>query len=200
MMVTVPDCRAEVLSFLKVFLVMPAAVSFTLFYAKGSDTMSSEKLFYITIGFVILFFGIFGFVIYPNLNIFHPSVATVASWQNYCSQSLHWPIARVGNWSFALFFVMAELWGSAPLSLLFWQFANQICKTSEAKRFYAFFGLMAQFSLLLAGEVADYFSNISRSGPQGIDPWEISLRWLMGIVVASGIVIMAIYRWICKYM
>jgi len=101
MRVATPNSGAEVLPLLNGLAVMPAAVLFTLLYAKGRDTMSSEKLFYVTIGFFILFFGIFGFVTYPNLNIFHPSVATVASWQNNCSQSLRWPIAIVGNWSFA---------------------------------------------------------------------------------------------------
>jgi AAA family ATP:ADP antiporter len=199
MVVTAPNSGAEVLPFLKSLLVMPGAVLFTLLYAKGSDIMDTEKLFYVTIGFFITFFGIFGFVIYPNLHILHPAAATVARWQEHCSKFMYWPLAMLGNWTFALFYMMAELWGSATLSLLFWQFANQTCKTSEAKRFYAFFGLLAQFSLLLAGEVADYFSNISRNVPKGDDPWAISLRWLMGIVVVSGIVIMAIYRWIYKY-
>ena len=35
------------------------------------------------------------------------------------------PIAIVRNWSFCLFYVMAELWGSVVVSLLFWGFANQ---------------------------------------------------------------------------
>ncbi|MDR0742483.1 MAG: NTP/NDP exchange transporter [Puniceicoccales bacterium] len=199
MVVTAPNSGAEVIPFLKAFLVMPSAILFTLLYAKGSDIMSNENLFYVTIGFFIVFFGIFGFIIYPNLSFFHPAVATVARWQNNCSESVRWPLAIFGNWSFALFFVMSELWGSATLSLLFWQFANQICKTSEAKRFYAFFGLLAQFSLLLAGEVADYFSKVSRSAPKGTDPWAFSLRWLMGIVMASGIILMVIHRWIYKY-
>ncbi|MDR1233024.1 MAG: NTP/NDP exchange transporter [Puniceicoccales bacterium] len=196
MIITAPNSGAEVLPFLKAFLVMPSAILFTLLYAKGSDTMSSENLFYVTIGFFIIFFGLFGFVIYPHLDFFHPAAATVAYWQDNCSGSVRWPLAILGNWSFALFYVMSELWGSATLSLLFWQFANQICKTSEAKRFYSFFGLLAQFSLLLAGEVADYFSKISRGLP---DPWAVSLRWLMGIVVVSGIVLMGIHRWIYKY-
>jgi len=37
------------------------------------------------------------------------------------------PIAILRNWSFCLFYVMAELWGSVVVSLLFWGFANQAC-------------------------------------------------------------------------
>jgi TLC ATP/ADP transporter len=36
------------------------------------------------------------------------------------------PIAILRNWSFCLFYVMAELWGSVVVSLLFWGFANQV--------------------------------------------------------------------------
>ena len=38
------------------------------------------------------------------------------------------PIAILRNWTFCLFYVMAELWGSVVVSLLFWGFANQVCK------------------------------------------------------------------------
>ena len=55
------------------------------------------------------------------------------------------------NWSYALFYVFAELWGSAVLSLMFWSFANEITRVTEAKRFYTIFGLGANFSLLFAG-------------------------------------------------
>lgn len=35
------------------------------------------------------------------------------------------PISILRNWTFCLFYVMAELWGSVVVSLLFWGFANQ---------------------------------------------------------------------------
>lgn len=197
MIVTAPNSGAEVLSFLKLYFVMPGAVLFTLLYAKGSEVMSNEKLFYVTISIFIAFFGLFGFVIYPNFSALHPSVETVANWQAHCTEGLRWPIAIFGNWAYAAFYIMAELWGSATLSLLFWQFANQICKVSEAKRFYAFFGMLAQFSLLFAGKIADYFSNLKVAA--GVDRWGVTLHWLMGIVVTSGILVMCIYRWIYKY-
>ena len=37
------------------------------------------------------------------------------------------PISILRNWTFCLFYVMAELWGSVVVSLLFWGFANQVC-------------------------------------------------------------------------
>ncbi|MDR1433078.1 MAG: NTP/NDP exchange transporter [Puniceicoccales bacterium] len=197
--ITAPNSGAEVLSFLKAYFVMPSAILFMLLYAKGSDLMSNEKLFYVTIGVFVAFFGAFGFLIYPNLSVLHPSVETVAHWQSTHSEALRWPIAIIGNWSYAMFFVMAELWGSVALSLLFWQFANQTCKVSEAKRFYAFFGLLAQFSLLLAGEVADYFAKVSDNAVPGVDAWGSALRCLMGIIVVSGLIVMCIYRWIYVY-
>jgi ATP/ADP translocase len=36
------------------------------------------------------------------------------------------PVSILRNWTFCLFYVMAELWGSVVVSLLFWGFANQV--------------------------------------------------------------------------
>lgn len=196
LIVTAPNSGAEVLSFLKGYCVMPSAVLFMLIYAKASDILSNEKLFYATLSPFILFFGAFGFIIYPNLDILHPAAETIANWQANCSKALYWPLAIVGNWSYAIFFVLAELWGSTILSLSFWQFANQICKMSEAKRFYAFFGLIGQLSLLLAGTLGERFSKVPANLSKGVDPWGVSLHWLMGMVFIAGVVTMLIYRWI----
>ena len=194
----VTSTGAEALSYLKLFCVTPSAILFMLLYAKASNILSNENLFYATLSPFIIFFGLFAFVIYPNREWFHPAAETIATWQSHCP-SLHWPIALLGVWSYALFYVLAELWGSALLSLSFWQFANQVTRVSEAKRVYAFFGLMAQISLLLAGVLGDYFSNISDKVGPGVDPWQVSLNWLMGIVVIFGIATMAIYKWIYKF-
>jgi AAA family ATP:ADP antiporter len=197
--VTAPNSGAEVISFLKVYCVMPMAIFFMLLYAKGSDMMSNERLFYATVSLFVVFFALFGFVIYPNVNVLHPSPELVASWQNRCNEGFRWPIAIVGNWSYALFYAMSELWGTITMALLFWQFANQICKTSEAKRFYSFFGLLGQFSLFGAERLASWASAISKNVPSGSDPWKAALQLLMGAVVVSGVAAMLIYRWIYKY-
>ena len=42
---------------------------------------------------------------------------------------------NIRNWSFAVFYVMAEMWGSVVASLLFWSFANEVTTVDEAKKY-----------------------------------------------------------------
>mgnify|MGYP004656359995 CR=1 FL=1 len=193
----VTNTGAEALSYLKLFCVTPSAILFMLIYAKASNILSNENLFYATLSPFIIFFGLFAFVIYPNREWFHPTVETITALQAQFP-SLHWPLALLGVWSYAVFYVLAELWGSALVSLSFWQFANQITRVSEAKRMYAFFGLMAQVSLILAGFVGEWASNIKNTVAPGVDAWQVSLNYLMSTVVIFGVATMLIYRWIYK--
>jgi AAA family ATP:ADP antiporter len=199
LVVTAPNSGAEVLSFLKLFCVTPSAIIFLIVYAKASNIFSNERLFYITILPFILFFGLFGFVIYPHLDYFQPAQETVAALQ-FAYPRYKWVIAIFGNWTYSLFYILAELWGSAIISLSFWQFANQITKISEAKRHYAFFGLMAQTALLVSGALGEHFSRAAIVQTEtGGDSWASSLHWLMGMVVLFGILIVALYRWMYLY-
>ena len=191
----VTNSGAEALSYLKLFCVTPSAILFMLVYTKASDLLKNEHLFYATLSPFLIFFGLFAFVIYPNRTFFHPSPETIAAWQAACP-TLHWPIALVGIWSYGVFYVLAELWGSTLIALSFWQFANQVCKMSEAKRMYACFGLMAQFSLLFVGVVGKWASDIRSNVAPGEDPWQKTLNYLLSTVVIFGVATMLIYRWI----
>jgi AAA family ATP:ADP antiporter len=73
------------------------------------------------------------------------------------------PIAILRNWTFCLFYVMAELWGSVVVSVLFWGFANQITTVEEASQFYPLFGLGANVALIFSGQAVLYFSMVRRS-------------------------------------
>jgi AAA family ATP:ADP antiporter len=186
---------AETLQFLKTFCVTPSAIIFMFLYMKGSNIFSREKLFYVTLTPFILFFFAFGFLLYPNKALIHPSAQTILHLKATYPY-FQWFFAMYEAWTFSLFYVLSEIWGSAILSLLFWQFANQITRIPEAKRFYAFFGLIGQFSLIVSGYVGDYFSRVDESVTSvHADPWGYSLYWLMGSVFVSGIVTMSIYWW-----
>lgn len=195
LIVTAPGSGAEAIPFIKVWLVVPCAVIFMLIYAKLSNVLSKQKLFYAIIAPFLLFFALFALVIYPSRDLLHPT-AVADRLQAFLPQGLMGMVAIFRNWTFALFYVLAELWGSVMLSLMFWGFANDVTKVNEAKRFYALFGIGANIALLCSGPAIVLVSNIRSRVPEGVDPWGVSLNLLMGMVFLSGIVIIATYWWI----
>lgn len=198
LVVTAPGGGAEVIPFLKFWGVLPCAVIFMLIYAKLSNKLSKPKLFYSAVLPFLIFFGLFAAVLYPARDYLHPN-ALCDSLQHTLPAGAKGFIAIIRNWTYSLFYVMAELWGSVALSLLFWGFANDITKISESKRFYSLFGLFANFSLIISGWLIQWASRIRSSLPTGSDPWQVSLNYLMGMVVLSGLIIVAVYWWINRY-
>ncbi len=185
---------SAVLPFLKLGLVLPASVLFVLIYAKMSNAMRRENVFYAVVSAFVLYFGAFAFFLYPNKELIHPSFETITALQQAYPNFQHvFPVW--GNWTYSMFYVLSELWGSVMISLLFWQFANEITRTTEAKRFYGLFGLLANMSLICSGFTVRYFSQISDSLPEGVDAWGVSLNYMMSAVVVSGVAVMLIYRW-----
>lgn len=57
----------------------------------------------------------------------------------------------VENWTFSLFFCVAELWGAVVISVLFWTLANEVCTVKEAKAIYPLMGIAANVALVAAG-------------------------------------------------
>ncbi len=186
---------AEAIPFLKSFGVVPAAILFMIVYAKLSNVLSKENLFYVTLVPFVIFFGLFAFVMYPARESLMPT-ESAEMLRSYLPGGWSGLAAAYHNWMYSIFYILAELWGSVVLSLLFWGFANQITKVTEAKRFYSLFGLGANLALLVSGPAIVYVSDIRGSLPKEVDAWQISLNYLMGMVVLAGIAIGIIYWWI----
>lgn len=198
LIVTAPGSGAETIPYLKVWGVIPAAVIFMLIYAKLSNILSKQKLFYSSVIPFVIFFILFDLVLYPMQDVLHPH--TLASrLQENAPEGLFYFIAMFRNWSFSLFYIFAELWGSVMLSLLFWGFANDTTKVEESKRFYALFGIGANLALEVSGLTTSYFAQVKDNLPAGADPMQTTLNGLIGIFVASSFCIVAIYWWINKY-
>lgn len=197
LIVTAPGSGAEAIPFLKVWGVLPIAVIFMIVYSKLSNIFSKQKLFYSTIAFFIAYFALFTLVMYPNRDVLHPTAAADKLLE-FLPGGFSGLVALFRNWTYALFYVMSELWGSVAISLLFWGFANDTTKISESKRFYALFGLGANVAMLFSGQAIIYFSDIRNKLPAGTDAWGITLNWMVAMVFASGLIIMGIYWWINK--
>jgi AAA family ATP:ADP antiporter len=193
----VTNVGTEVLPVLKGAVVLPAAILFVILYAKLTNILSRETIFHLLVAVFIAFFGAFALYLYPNRHIIHPSPELIHSLQaSYPLLKSFFPV--YGVWSYSAFYVLSELWGSVMISLLFWQFANEITRTQEAKRFYAMFGLLANFALIASGTAVKYFAELSKSMPEGVDVWGVTLNYTMFAVVLSGLFVMIIYRWMNK--
>jgi AAA family ATP:ADP antiporter len=125
LVVTAKGSSAEIIPFLKTWVNLPMAIGFMLLYTKLSNVLSKQALFYTVILPFIAFFGAFGFVLYPLSNYIHPE-AFADKLLNVLGPRFLGPLAIIRIWSFCLFYVMAELWGSVVVSVLFWGFANQV--------------------------------------------------------------------------
>ena len=105
--------------------------------------------------------------------------------------NFQWFIRIGGSWSYATFFVMAEMYGSMIVTLLFWQFANQITKTHEAKRFYSHFGLLGNISLPIVAVVFWLFL----SKDSNYVPENVKMIPVLCIVIVMDCLMLLIYTW-----
>jgi len=193
----VTEAGAETIIFLKFWAVVPAAFIFFLFYSKMTNLMSTKKVFYVMILPFIIFFTAFALFLYPNRELLHPTLS--ADWlQNFLPAGLSGLVAIYRYWTFSLFYVLAELWGSVVLSLLFWQFANSVTPVQEAKRFYPHLYLLGNVANMLAGYTTFYFSNLGKNSTAA-DPWQVSLNYLMLIVVCVGLAATLIYFYLNQF-
>ncbi|KAL7578426.1 hypothetical protein ACA910_012820 [Epithemia clementina (nom. ined.)] len=195
LLITAPKSGAEVIPFIKTYVNLPVAIGFTGIYAKMTDSMEHKNVFYACVIPFLAFFGSFAFFIYPNLAFLHPH-ALVDILAAHLPRGFSAPLAIVRNWSFALFYVMAEMWGSVVASLLFWGLANEITTVEEAKKYYPLFGLGANIALVFSGQYVRFVSRMRASLAPGVDAWAVSLNYLMGAVLASGGVLLAAYKYI----
>lgn len=189
----------EAVSFLKLYIVLPFAIIFMIIYTKLCNIFSEQQVFYTITSFFVLYIACFAFILYPYSDSIHPSSDAINELSNSFPK-IKWFIKISGHWIFATFYVIAELWGSMILSLLFWQFANKITKTEEAKRFYSMFGLLGNFALPCTALILWYFLGADTKGGEEdvkvIVDESVGFTPVFIITIISGIVIMMLYYWI----
>lgn len=194
LIITAGGSGVEVISFIKLWIIIPFALLFVFIYAKLSNIFNRATLFYLTITPFLIFFALFALLLYPNRELLHPSMETIDALKAAYPR-FQWLFPIWGHWTYVLFYIMAEMWVSVVLNLMFWQFANEITRVTEAKRFYALLGLIGSLFVFLAGNVLKYFSKFA----EGSDAWGVSLNYLMGSVVICGLLVIYFYNWMEKH-
>lgn len=199
LVVTAKSSGAEVIPFIKVWVMFPGAILFTFFFTRLSNNLVRERVFYVLISAFLIYFFFFTFLLYPVRDHLHPH-ALADKLEILLPLGFKGMIAMFRNWTFTSFYVMSELWSNIILSLLFWGFANQVTRINEAKRFYGLFGIGANFSGVAAGQASVYLCTNTYNPliPFGNDAWEQSLTMLVSLVLVSGVAAMVIFRWMNK--
>lgn len=196
LVVTAKSSGAEVIPFIKVWVMFPGAVLLTYLFTRLSNRYTFETVFYVLVGIFLVYFFIFAFVAYPLRENLHANVFA-DSLQTWLPPGFKGLIAMIRYWLFTSFYVMSELWSPIILSVLFWGFANQVTRIGEAKRFYGLFGVGANLSGAAAGGLS-YLVCLHEYNPMlpfGNDAWEQSMVTQILLVLITGLIAVGIFRW-----
>lgn len=195
--VTAEGAGAEVIPFLKVWAVLPAAVLITYLYTNLSNRLNREQVFYTMLAAFLGFFTLFLLVLHPHREALE--LTTFANFlQSKLPEGLRGLISIIRHWPLSLFYVLSEMWSAVVLSMLFWGFANEVTSVNEAKRFYAIFAIGANFSGIFSGQSAQFLSvqEFNPNLPFGKAAWEQTLNLQLGVVLIVGILVVILFRWV----
>ncbi len=180
----------ELFPVLKLWFVMPAAFLTVMLFTFLISKFGSRKTFYIMVSIFIAFYVIFLIFLFPNANALHANAATIRKMQGSWPGFFYYIIPCLTNWSYTLFYIFSEIWGTVAISSLFWQFANQITKKGEVKRFYGLYALIANLGVIFSGTMLDSMSHVS-----GVT-FDRNVRILIGLCILFAFATMAIFYYI----
>jgi len=197
LVITAEGSGAEAIPFIKLWVLLPSALLFTLFLTHLSNRYGREKAFYGILWSFLIYFILFIAVLYPGRDLLHP--------YGFCDYlGMHLPkgfnglIALIRHWTFTSFYVMAELWGAMIMNVLFWGFANDTTPVGQAKRFYSLLGVAANFAGAVGGFSVSLLSKNAFNAKLffGNSAWEQSVFYVCMMVIVVSFAIILIYRYI----
>ncbi len=199
LVVTAPSSGAEIIPFMKVWVILPMALLMTVLFTRIANKHTTEKVFYIMMTIFLGFFAFFSFIVYPFRDSLHPH-EFADRLESLLPLGMKGLVALLRNWTYTAFYVMAELWGTTIMTVLFWGFANEILDVKTAKRFYVLILIGGNLSAICAGAAGTFISSIASkwTAESVTDPWQYSLMLISSLVILSGLVVVGIFKWLFK--
>ncbi|MDX8430228.1 MAG: Npt1/Npt2 family nucleotide transporter (plasmid) [Candidatus Algichlamydia australiensis] len=193
LIITGKHSGAEVVAILKGWVVLPSALLVLLIYTKLSNKLSLQKLVYTSLAPFLIFFFLFGYVLYPNQEFFTPHELCAKLFALLGEGHSHW-VAPIYSWMNSIFFVVAELWGQVVIMLLFWTYANYITPLNQAKRFYTLFTAAGDFGPMLGGLFVAKIATKNIGGD-----YVNTVQQVCFLAILVGLAIAGIYWWMNRY-
>ncbi|MBF8246399.1 MAG: ADP/ATP carrier protein [Rickettsia sp.] len=189
----------ESISFIKLWIQLPLGLGFMLLNIKLMNIITSEQIFRVITSIFLVFFFCFAFILFPNVEFFHPQESIV---NNLVSNFpyLKWFFLLWGSWCYVLFFTITDFWPVVIVLLFYWQLANKINSVKEATKIYVPIGIVSQSNMIFASAILSYFA----SGDHFLLPFfekiydqtEIFLKSTTVIVCITGVFILIFHRYI----
>lgn len=197
---TAKHSGAEVIPFIKVWGIFPAAIGATWLYTRLNRYFNKASVFYITISSFLIYFLIFAFILYPNSEKLH--LHALGNWlATVLPEGFQGLIALIRNWTFTSFYIISELWATLLMTVIYWGFVNDVTCVGEAKRTYGILNIGSNVAPILGGSLALIFSRPFTLSflPSTENPWEQTICQLILLIVVLGIACMGLYAWINRY-
>ncbi|MDR0617818.1 MAG: NTP/NDP exchange transporter [Endomicrobium sp.] len=186
----VTSLGAEVIPTIKLWFVLPSAMLLMLIYSKLVNVFKKDTVFYIITLSFVAYFALFMTVLYPFHHYLQFDVSSVSI------PLVSGLLKPIGSWVFSSFYVMAELWGSTMIGLMFWRFANDVTSIKESRRFYAMFGFIANVALIVTGLILKVLN--SSEAHSSSNQWN-ALPYLMMATIVAGLIVVALYYRLNNY-
>lgn len=194
LVITSSDAGAKVIPFIKLWIILPAAFFISWLFVYLFRRVRRELILPIMVFSLLTIYTVFAFGLYPNqqymqLNAFADDLAILLP---AGCQGL---VEMVRFWFFTLFYLGAELWSITILSVLFWGYLNDYTSLKEASRFYPLCVLSGNCAAIVSGQISHYLVHYWGDGRS----WGATLQSLILVVIACGLVIVAINYWLYRF-
>lgn len=186
---------AEIMPYLKPFAVVPSSILVTWYFLYLTHKFDRNKVFRLIILTFLGYFSLYTFVLAPYREFL--AAHTVANFLEYAlPASFHAGPAVLRYWMDSLFYVSAELWGSAVLSTLLWGTVHEISSYEEAQQYYPFYTVAANSSGILSGHIlsSTMCLGYNENFRYGHCAWDQCFLWVMLTVLFSSALSLVLFR------
>lgn len=186
---------AEILPYMKPFAVLPCSLVVTWYFLYLIHKFDRNRVFRILILSFLGYFALYTFILRPYREVLcADTLATIL--ENYLPNNFNAAPTMVRYWMDTLFYVAAELWGSAILSTLMWGIVNEISTYEEAKNYYAYFTVAINSSGIFAGQLLSQImcSPYNESIAYGRSQWDQCFLKVMLVIFAVTSLTLLIFR------
>ncbi|MCC6127667.1 MAG: hypothetical protein IT584_00490, partial [Chlamydiae bacterium] len=181
---------AQVIPFYELCGTIPGAVLMVVLLTRLLNRFSIHQVFLITLSVFLGFFLLFSFAVYPSLHLWKE---VILGWHWLWGHE--WLAVLLPQGAAMVFFVMAELWKIALLTVLFWGLVNQYMPLKDAKQLYAPLMLGTSIGTMLSGPIV----KLCTSDALSLGLWSRSLNLLVLSLLLIGIIAAWLYTLLWRH-